>query len=330
MVVIHDSSKSGSASSTHNLARVLGPGTAGIFEIGFFHPVDTVAKRLMSHKGPVILPHTPHKERLAHVRNIVLRGYTNAPPVRQFLSLYPGIGFAVTYKIAQRIYKFGGQPFVKDLLRGSAFHNYFRKTSGDKHARIVLDATAGVLVGIGEVMLLPMDVLKIKAQTNPEALAHRTVFDIVTHERSKLFAGASWTLMRNIPGSLALFGASSAVKEHVLNVGDRAPTLFEIFVSSAVGSICSIIASSPFDVVKTRVQNQPFSSTLTGSQVVKHILKHEGVTAFSRGLTPKLLTVGPKLICSFTAAQYFTSLYGNLLRNSEQEDREREERKRRA
>lgn len=298
----------------HHMARILGPGTAGIMEIAVFHPVDTTAKRLMSYRGTVVLPHATAAQRFNHVHGIILRDSANATPFRQFLSLYPGIGFAVTYKIAQRIYKFGGQPFVKDLLRDSKYHNFLRSKTDEKKSRIVLDATAGAMVGIGEVMLLPMDVLKIKAQTNPEALAHRTVIDIIKHENWKLFAGASWTLMRNIPGSLALFGSSSAVKELVLNVGDRTPTLYEIFVSSTVGSFCSLVASSPFDVVKTRIQNQPFSSNVTGTQIVRQILKHEGVTAFARGLTPKLLTVGPKLICSFTAAQYFTHMYANLFR----------------
>ncbi len=318
MVVVHDSNTGGS-SSGQALARILGPGTAGIFEIAVFHPVDTTAKRLMSHKGKVILPNVSFGERFNHVHNIVLRGYSNSSIQKQFFSLYPGLTFAVTYKIAQRIYKFGGQPFIRDLLYGSSFHANLRTRFSEKRSRVILDATAGVLVGVGEVMLLPMDIMKIKAQTNPEAIANRSMFKIIAQERGKLFAGASWTLMRNIPGSLALFGASSAVKEYVLHVGNRKPSLFEIFVSSSIGSICSIIASSPFDVVKTRVQNQPFDSTLTGSQVVKNIIYKEGLSAFARGLTPKLLTVGPKLICSFTAAQYFTSLYTDLFTETKKE-----------
>lgn len=35
-------------------------------------------------------------------------------------------------------------------------------------AKGLMEATAGSLVGVGEIVLLPCDVLKIKAQTNPQ------------------------------------------------------------------------------------------------------------------------------------------------------------------
>lgn len=166
-------------------------------------------------------------------------------------------------------------------------------------------------MGVGEVMLLPLDVLKIKAQTNPQTLQGRSALQIIAQERFRLFAGASWTLARNIPGSLALFGGTAAVKEHVFGLsGQQRATLGQTFVASAVGSILSLIVSSPLDVVKTRVQNQSFGVTqVTGTQVVRAMLREEGPAAFLRGITPKIVTVAPKLICSFTMAQYFTSAF---------------------
>ena len=38
-------------------------------------------------------------------------------------------------------------------------------------------------MGIGEVALLPLDVLKIKAQTNPDAIASRGLFSILKEEK---------------------------------------------------------------------------------------------------------------------------------------------------
>ena len=60
------------------------------------------------------------------------------------------------------------------------------------------------LVGIGEIVLLPLDVLKIKRQTNPEAFRGRGVFRIVADEGMGLYRGASWTAARNAPGSFAV------------------------------------------------------------------------------------------------------------------------------
>lgn len=78
----------------------------------------------------------------------------------------------------------------------------------------------------------------------------------------------------------------------------------QYFLASTVGSICSIVVAAPLDVVKTRIQNRPFDSPEKGVQVIKNLVKEEGITAFFKGVTPKVVFVGPKLIFSFTVAQY--------------------------
>ena len=60
------------------------------------------------------------------------------------------------------------------------------------------------LIGIGEIVLLPLDVLKIKRQTNPEAFRGRGLFKIVKDEGMGLYRGAGWTAARNAPGSFAV------------------------------------------------------------------------------------------------------------------------------
>ena len=67
------------------------------------------------------------------------------------------------------------------------------------------------LIGIGEIILLPLDVLKIKRQTNPEAFRGRGVFRIVRDEGFGLYRGWGWTAARNAPGS---FAVSSSLNEY--------------------------------------------------------------------------------------------------------------------
>lgn len=103
----------------------------------------------------------------------------------------------------QRIYKYGGQPFARDFLAlhyGDGFDRTFGKGTG----KAILHATAGSLIGIGEIVLLPLDVLKIKRQTNPEAFRGRGVVRIVADEGFGLYRGAGWTAARNAPGSFAV------------------------------------------------------------------------------------------------------------------------------
>lgn len=67
-----------------------------------------------------------------------------------------------------------------------------------------MHATAGSLIGIGEIVILPLDVLKIKRQTNPEAFRGRGLFRIIADEGFGLYRGWGWTAARNAPGSFAV------------------------------------------------------------------------------------------------------------------------------
>merc|ERR1711902_241475 len=171
-----------------------------------------------------------------------------------------------------------GQPILRDYMArnyGKQFANVF----GAGNSRDMTNACAGALVGIGEVVLLPLDVLKIKSQTNPEVLKGRGVIDLVVKENFKLYRGIGWTMARNCPGSFALFG-------------------------SMAGGIASIMVSSPLDVIKTRIQNKPFDDARSGFKVFSDLMKQEGPHALFKGLTPKLSLIGPKLVFSFTVAQW--------------------------
>ena len=57
------------------------------------------------------------------------------------------------------------------------------------------------------------------------------------------------------------------------------------------------------DVVKTRIQNANFETKTSGVTVIKDLLRDEGPIALFKGLTPKILVVGPKLVFSYTIAQ---------------------------
>lgn len=103
----------------------------------------------------------------------------------------------------QRVYKYGGQPFVRDYLTQHHIDS-FDRTFGKGHGKTIMNATAGSIIGIGEIVLLPLDVLKIKRQTNPEAFRGRGLFKIIADEGFGLYRGWGWTAARNAPGSFAV------------------------------------------------------------------------------------------------------------------------------
>merc|ERR1719159_2404880 len=91
---------------------------------------------------------------------------------------------------------------------------------------------------------------------------------------SGLYRGASWTALRNAPGSFSLFGMNSFVKDNVFGVRDRRATFFGTFGEAS------------------------------GMTIIRDIVREEGVGAFFKGSVPKVSMTAPKLIFSFTVAQW--------------------------
>ncbi|CDO75278.1 hypothetical protein BN946_scf184497.g9 [Trametes cinnabarina] len=273
--------------SDSGAARILGSGASGIAELLLFHPVDTIAKRLMSNKTKVTL---------STLSPIIFKEYATAPLGKRLLSLFPGLGYAAGFT-------YGGQPDFNDILQKN-YKDSFTNAFGERKGKMMMQATAGSLTGIGEVVLLPLDALKIKRQVNPEAFRGRGVVRIFLEEGTTLYRGWGWTMARNAPGSFALFGASAVTKEYLFGIQDyHQATWGQNFVASIAGAVASITVAAPLDTIKTRIQNANFENKVSGFTVVKDLLKNEGPTALFKGLTPKILVVGPKLVFSYTLAQ---------------------------
>ena len=164
-------------------------------------------------------------------------------------------------------------------------------------------------------VLLPLDALKVKAQTAPEQLHGRGVIEIFKTEGFGLYRGALPTVMRNAPGSFALFGGNTAAKL-AMGVGEDGvrATWTQDAIASCVGATASITVAAPLDVIKTRIQNRPFDSPESGVTIFRRLIQQEGVGALFKGLTPKLLVVGPKLIFSFTVAQHLIGYFEQALK----------------
>merc|ERR1719161_2534354 len=133
---------------------------------------------------------------------------------------------------------------------------------------------------MGEVVLLPFDVLKIKAQTNPEYRGKNFISVFRQEGAANLYAGWQWTMARNAPGSFALFGANAFVKEYVFGLADhRDATFIQTTASSVAGSVASILVACPLDVVKTRIQSGTYGNQ-GGFSIISSIVKDEGLRAF--------------------------------------------------
>ena len=111
-----------------------------------------------------------------------------------------------------------------------------------------------------------------------------------------------------------LFGGSAFAKEYFYDLTDyNTASYFQNFVASIAGASASLIVSAPLDVIKTRIQNRNFENPESGFKIVGSMMRNEGITSFFKGLTPKLLMTGPKLVFSFWLAQTLIPAFGQVV-----------------
>ncbi|KAB0789996.1 hypothetical protein PPYR_12301 [Photinus pyralis] len=115
-----------------------------------------------------------------------------------------------------------------------------------------------------------------------------------------LWRGAGATMLRAVAGSSAQL-TSFAMTKDLLNdyhIFDNSPTL-RTFSASIVGGVFQALAMQPFDLVSTRLYNQPVDEIGTGllykniPDCFRKIWKTEGVFGFYKGLTAHYMRLGP-------------------------------------
>lgn len=84
---------------------------------------------------------------------IIFREHATAPLGRRLLSLFPGLGYAAGYKVTQRIYKYGGQPYFNDLIT-KHYKTEFTNTFGERKGKLMTQALAGRFVSFLYLQLL--------------------------------------------------------------------------------------------------------------------------------------------------------------------------------
>lgn len=309
---------------------------AGACEILCFHPFDTIAKRLMSYHHRVVDP-TSVRQTARNFQHVVfgkLEARAAADPHftitnwERLRFMYPGSTYAVAYKVLQRVVKFAGQPYCREYLFKNHSNVFFKKNeaTGDfirgGTGSLMLEATAGCLVGVSEVVLLPFDRMKVLNQTNKDALQGRSMLSVIRTEGiAKLYAGTVTTAVRNAPGSFLLFGGAAFTKEYVFHLENyHDATFVQNLIASTVGGSIGVICTSPMDVIKTRIQAQELTQRMSGWQLFMKTVREEGFSAFYKGITPKLITSAPRLVFSYTMTQSFTKMLrrrGEVKRASE-------------
>ncbi|EPZ34510.1 mitochondrial carrier [Rozella allomycis CSF55] len=110
-----------------------------------------------------------------------------------------------------------------------------------------------------------------------------------------IFRGTGATLARDIPGSVAYFGAYEITKKLLTPAGstpDQLNSMAVLFAGGAAG-IANWAVAIPADVVKSRLQSAPEGMYTGAVDVFSKLVKNEGPGALFRGLGPAMIRAFP-------------------------------------
>ncbi|CAG9766027.1 unnamed protein product [Ceutorhynchus assimilis] len=276
-----------------------------VAEFGTF-PIDTTKTRLQIQGQKLDKNHSKLKY------NGMVDCFFKIIKQEGFSSLYSGIWPAVLRQATYGTIKFGTYYSLKSIILE---HNKGQESIG---VNIVCAVIAG---SFSSAIANPTDVLKVRMQVQGAAGSVGLVEcfkDVYTHEGiSGLWRGVNPTAQRAAVIAAVELPVYDFCKSHLMNVlGDKASNHF---LSSLIASLGSAVASTPLDVVRTRLMNQrklkkagntvPYKIYKGTLDCFVHTFKNEGFWAFYKGFIPTWVRMGPWNIIFFVTFEQLKHFY---------------------
>ncbi|XP_039965513.1 mitochondrial uncoupling protein Bmcp-like isoform X1 [Bactrocera tryoni] len=236
-------------------------------------------------------------------------------------ALYSGIWPAVLRQATYGTIKFGTYYTLKKYA-----HNYGllvdHETGAERvWANILCAATAGA---VSSAIANPTDVLKVRMQVQGKA-AHQhgligSFLEIYRYEGVRgLWRGVGPTAQRAVVIASVELPVYDFCKMQLMTAfGDH---VANHFVSSFIASLGSAIASTPIDVIRTRLMNQKHLTVVNGVAVANtqklykgsfdcavQTVRNEGILALYKGFIPTWVRMGPWNIIFFITYEQLKKL----------------------
>jgi solute carrier family 25 2-oxodicarboxylate transporter 21 len=185
---------------------------------------------------------------------------------------------------------------------------------------------AGASAGVTECAVnTPFEVVKVRMQAKENLGRYKGSVDCVQQllkERglAGLYKGVESQMWRNAVWNGVYFGMIGSLKKSYFkpppNASSFEKTWYD-FLGGFVGGTCATLANTPFDTVKSRIQNQIVVAGQTPKYVwtlpsLVTVISEEGVAAAYKGIGPRLLRLGPGggiMIVMFNAINDFLKKY---------------------
>ncbi|OTA28874.1 hypothetical protein BTJ68_08413 [Hortaea werneckii EXF-2000] len=307
---------------------------AGVSEILIMYPLDVIKTRVQL-QGRTPIPGQDHYSGMVDCfRKIV----ANEGASR----LYRGITAPILMEAPKRATKFAANDEW-----GKVYRKMFGVEKMNQSLSIITGASAGATEAF---VVVPFELVKIRLQDKAQAHKYNGMVDcvqkIVRQEGLlTLYQGLESTVWRHVMWNSGYFGCIFQIRAMLpANPNkDKSIQMRNDLISGSVGGTIGTVLNTPFDVVKSRIQNSPKQP----GGVPKYgwafgalgtVAKEEGFGALYKGFLPKVLRLGPGggiLLVVFTGVMdFFRKMRGDVDSDLETDDsqssRENDRRERQA
>lgn len=206
---------------------------------------------------------------------------------------------------------------------------YFSSYEAVKYANLRPDGSlpywAGLIAGAAavvghDVIMSPLDTIKQRLQLGHYSGMRQAAHHIIKHEGTfALYRSLPITLLTNIPYGSIMVSTNEWFKDYLSGEEGHhgaTPSLTVCLVSSSIGGMVASLLTTPLDRIKTMLQIQKLqpvacerygvcpksvsSKGLEWREVLRQILRQEGVQGLFKGSFPRILSHTPAVAISWT------------------------------
>jgi hypothetical protein len=221
------------------------------------------------------------------------------------------------------------QAIAKALSGGSSSSS----SSSPQQAPALLHKVLSGMVsgGLSSAICNPTDVVKVRMQADTGASskaggaapryrnvfhAFRVIFE--TEGMRGLYKGVGPTVQRAAAVAAVELSSYDECKELIVRSLGWAPSEVKTHLSASIAAgFLATIASSPFDVVKSRVMNQPVDANGKGLRYSSTVdcfrksIAAEGVLSLWKGFLPNFARLGPHCVVTFMVIEQLRNFFAD-------------------
>lgn len=284
---------------------IIAGGVAGTAEILAMYPLDVVKTRLQLQTSTIGRTLATNEEVYVGVYD----AFRKIIKQEGFSKLYRGIASPIIAEAPKRAVKFATNEEYKKLftmLSGGQLQTYHHMLSG-------------ALAGMTEAFVnCPFEVIKVRMQAKENLGVYKSTLDaaqatIKNEGLLCLYRGLEPLLWRNGIWNGAYFGSIGYIKSQIPKPDTQGGETLRNFFAGIIGGTFATTLNTPFDVVKSRMQNTQARGV--GNWTLPSLAlmyREEGFRALYRGYVPRILRLGPGGGIMLVAFEYVTHLLKNL------------------